>query len=215
MLNLCYVYYLSKLTEFADTIFFVLRKKKSQMTWLHLYHHSLTPLEAWILVKFLAGKQSSVNSSAFAVTESNYFIFLAGGNATFPNIINNFVHICMYFYYMMSAMGPQYQKYLWWKKYMTELQIVSFCISILCNGHLNKTKKCYNFRNLSYWLRNSRYSPHHKSESFLFLSKLKDNWFIQMVNIVFSNESSKLIGNQYKRGTIVWKQNLVYLKCVV
>lgn len=31
----------------------------------------------------------------------------------------------MYFYYMMSAMGPQYQKYLWWKKYMTELQIVS------------------------------------------------------------------------------------------
>lgn len=58
MLNLCYVYYFSKLTEFADTIFFVLRKKKSQMTWLHLYHHSLTPLEAWILVKFLAGKIS-------------------------------------------------------------------------------------------------------------------------------------------------------------
>lgn len=55
MLNLCYVYYLSKLTEFADTIFFVLKKKKSQLTWLHLYHHSLTPLEAWILVKFLSG----------------------------------------------------------------------------------------------------------------------------------------------------------------
>lgn len=55
MLNLCYVYYLSKLTEFMDTIFFVCRKKKSQITWLHLYHHSLTPLEAWILVKFIAG----------------------------------------------------------------------------------------------------------------------------------------------------------------
>lgn len=55
MLNLCYVYYLSKLTEFADTTFFVLRKKKSQITMLHLYHHSLTPLEAWILVKFIAG----------------------------------------------------------------------------------------------------------------------------------------------------------------
>lgn len=56
MLNLCYVYYLSKLSEFADTIFFVLRKKKSQITWLHLYHHSLTPIEAFILVRFLAGK---------------------------------------------------------------------------------------------------------------------------------------------------------------
>lgn len=55
MLNLCYVYYLSKLTEFADTVFFVLRKKKTQITWLHLYHHALTPMEAWLLVKFISG----------------------------------------------------------------------------------------------------------------------------------------------------------------
>ncbi|CAG9809246.1 unnamed protein product [Chironomus riparius] len=110
MLNLCYVYYLSKLTEFADTIFFVLRKKKSQITWLHLYHHSLTPIEAWVLVKFIAG-----------------------GNATFPNILNNFVHVLMYFYYMLSAMGPQYQKYLWWKKYMTEIQIAQFVLCIFHN----------------------------------------------------------------------------------
>ncbi|XP_058462640.1 elongation of very long chain fatty acids protein 7-like isoform X2 [Malaya genurostris] len=109
MFNLCYVYYLSKLTEFADTVFFVLRKKQSQITDLHVYHHSLTPMEAWILTKFIAG-----------------------GNATFPNIINNFVHVLMYFYYMLSAMGPRYQKYLWWKKYMTEVQIIQF---ILCIGH--------------------------------------------------------------------------------
>ncbi|XP_055378151.1 elongation of very long chain fatty acids protein 7 [Condylostylus longicornis] len=108
MLNLCYIYYLSKLTEFADTVFFVLRKKKSQITWLHVYHHSLTPLETWVLVKFLAG-----------------------GNATFPNILNNFVHVCMYFYYMMAAMGPQYSKFLWWKKYMTELQIAQFILCII------------------------------------------------------------------------------------
>lgn len=124
MLNLCYVYYLSKLSEFVDTIFFVLRKKKSQITWLHLYHHSLTPLEAWILVKFIAGKlKKTKNKTNFFIW---FFLKLTGGNATFPNLLNNFVHICMYFYYMMSAMGPQYQKYLWWKKYMTELQIVSY-----------------------------------------------------------------------------------------
>ncbi|XP_062549709.1 elongation of very long chain fatty acids protein 7-like [Armigeres subalbatus] len=109
MFNLCYVYYLSKLSEFADTIFFVLRKKQSQITDLHVYHHSLTPMEAWILTKFIAG-----------------------GNATFPNVINNFVHVLMYFYYMLSAMGPRYQKYLWWKKYMTEVQIIQF---ILCIAH--------------------------------------------------------------------------------
>lgn len=109
MFNLCYVYYLSKLTEFADTVFFVLRKKQSQITDLHVYHHSLTPIEAWILTKFIAG-----------------------GNATLPNVINNFVHVLMYFYYMLSAMGPRYQKYLWWKKYMTEVQIIQF---IICIAH--------------------------------------------------------------------------------
>ncbi|KAJ8954318.1 hypothetical protein NQ318_005905, partial [Aromia moschata] len=54
MANLCWWYYISKLSEFADTLFFVLRKKDSQVTFLHLYHHSLTPLETWCLVKFLA-----------------------------------------------------------------------------------------------------------------------------------------------------------------
>uniref|UniRef100_A0A182NK47 Elongation of very long chain fatty acids protein n=1 Tax=Anopheles dirus TaxID=7168 RepID=A0A182NK47_9DIPT len=109
MFNLCYVYYLSKLSEFADTVFFVLRKKQSQITDLHVYHHSLTPIEAWILTKFIAG-----------------------GNATLPNVINNFVHVLMYFYYMLSAMGPRFQKYLWWKKYMTEVQIIQF---IICIAH--------------------------------------------------------------------------------
>ncbi|XP_052893113.1 elongation of very long chain fatty acids protein 7-like [Anopheles moucheti] len=105
MFNLCYVYYLSKLSEFADTVFFVLRKKQSQITDLHVYHHSLTPMEAWILTKFIAG-----------------------GNATLPNVINNFVHVLMYFYYMLSAMGYK----IWWKKYMTEVQIIQF---IICIAH--------------------------------------------------------------------------------
>ncbi|XP_050557035.1 elongation of very long chain fatty acids protein 7-like [Spodoptera frugiperda] len=103
MLHLCWVYYFSKLSEFADTVFFVLRKKKSQITWLHLYHHSLTPFEAWLLVKFIAG-----------------------GHGTFSNIVNNLVHVIMYSYYMLAAMGPQYQKYLWWKKHLTTLQLVQF-----------------------------------------------------------------------------------------
>ncbi|XP_045534233.1 elongation of very long chain fatty acids protein 7-like [Papilio machaon] len=103
MLHLCWVYYFSKLSEFADTIFFVLRKKKSQITWLHLYHHALTPFEAWLLVKFIAG-----------------------GHGTFSNVVNNLVHVIMYSYYMMAAMGPQYHKYLWWKKHLTTLQLVQF-----------------------------------------------------------------------------------------
>lgn len=32
----------------------------------------------------------------------------------------------MYFYYMIAAMGPKYQKYIWWKKYLTAFQMVQF-----------------------------------------------------------------------------------------
>lgn len=32
----------------------------------------------------------------------------------------------MYFYYMIAAMGPNYQKYIWWKKYLTAFQMVQF-----------------------------------------------------------------------------------------
>lgn len=35
----------------------------------------------------------------------------------------------MYFYYMVAAMGPKYQKYIWWKKYLTAFQMVSSYLS--------------------------------------------------------------------------------------
>lgn len=73
------------------------------MTFLHLYHHSLTPLETWICVKFIPG-----------------------GHGTLGNLINNAVHVIMYAYYMLAAMGPEYKKYLWWKKHLTTIQLVSF-----------------------------------------------------------------------------------------
>lgn len=113
MANLCWIYYISKLTEFADTIFFVMRKKDSQVSLLHLYHHSLTPLETWILVKFLAG-----------------------GHGTFSNLINNLVHVIMYFYYMVAAMGPEYQKYLWWKKHLTTIQLAQFFMVFVHSAQL-------------------------------------------------------------------------------
>lgn len=42
----------------------------------------------------------------------------------FTGVINSFVHIIMYTYYMLAAIGPHLHKYLWWKKYITDLQMV-------------------------------------------------------------------------------------------
>ncbi|KAK4875916.1 hypothetical protein RN001_012338 [Aquatica leii] len=98
-------YYFSKFTEFMDTIFFILRKKFSHVTTLHVIHHGIMPMSVWFGVKFTPG-----------------------GHSTFFGFLNTFVHIVMYFYYLLAAFGPQMQKYLWWKKYLTTLQMVQFVL---------------------------------------------------------------------------------------
>ncbi|XP_043289108.1 elongation of very long chain fatty acids protein [Venturia canescens] len=96
-------YFFAKIIELLDTIFFVLRKKQNQVSFLHVYHHTVTALYSWAYLKFLPGEQG----------------LLVG-------FLNSLVHIFMYTYYMIAAMGPQYKKYLWWKKYMTIIQLIQF-----------------------------------------------------------------------------------------
>ena len=45
--------------------------------------------------------------------------------AFFIALVNSFIHVVMYSYYALSSLGPHMQKYLWWKKYITKLQLVS------------------------------------------------------------------------------------------
>lgn len=52
-------------------------------------------------------------------------LYFSGGLGTFHALLNTAVHVVMYSYYGLCALGPAYQKYLWWKKYLTSLQLVS------------------------------------------------------------------------------------------
>ena len=80
-----------------------MRKKYNQISVLHVVHHGVVPFSVWFGVRFVPG-----------------------GHATFFGMLNSFVHIWMYLYYGIAAMGPQYQKFTWWKKYLTTLQMVQF-----------------------------------------------------------------------------------------
>uniref|UniRef100_A0A8C2CQ52 Elongation of very long chain fatty acids protein n=1 Tax=Cyprinus carpio TaxID=7962 RepID=A0A8C2CQ52_CYPCA len=102
MASVCWWFFFSKVIELSDTVFFILRKKNSQLTFLHVYHHGTMIFNWWAGVKFVAGGQS-------------FFI----------GLLNTFVHIVMYSYYGLAALGPHMQKYLWWKRYLTSLQLVS------------------------------------------------------------------------------------------
>ncbi|EFN85774.1 Elongation of very long chain fatty acids protein AAEL008004 [Harpegnathos saltator] len=110
MARAVYTYFICKLIELLDTVFFVLRKKNRQISFLHLYHHSLMPICAWIGAKFFAG-----------------------GHPTLLGVINSFIHVFMYAYYMLAACGPHMNKYLWWKRHLTTMQIVQFGIIFLHN----------------------------------------------------------------------------------
>lgn len=105
-LHIGFFYFLSKFVDWLDTLFFVLRKKYAHISFLHVYHHSMVPLLGYLCLKinpFLPG----------------VYLFV---------ICNSFVHTVMYSYYALSAFGPRIQKYLWWKKYITQLQLGQFGI---------------------------------------------------------------------------------------
>ncbi|CAG2182032.1 unnamed protein product, partial [Oppiella nova] len=73
------------------TIFFVLRKKSNQISFLHVYHHFMVPV-----LTYVTGKQcpQTVIGEVFC-------------------LLNSTVHTVMYLYYLLSAFGPQIQPYLW------------------------------------------------------------------------------------------------------
>ena len=101
MAETAWYYYMTKFVEFADTFFFLARKKLDHISSLHVIHHGLMPMSVWWGMKYAPG-----------------------GHSSFFGFINSFVHIPMYLYYGLSAIGPHMSKYLFWKKYMTSLQMV-------------------------------------------------------------------------------------------
>uniref|UniRef100_A0A1A9VLR3 Elongation of very long chain fatty acids protein n=1 Tax=Glossina austeni TaxID=7395 RepID=A0A1A9VLR3_GLOAU len=99
-----WLYLINKIVDLMDTIFMILRKKNAQISFLHVYHHSIMICLSWYGIKYMEVRE-------------DFGIIVA---------INTAIHVIMYFYYFVAAMGPQYQKYLWWKMYITKVQIGQF-----------------------------------------------------------------------------------------
>lgn len=113
MLHYGHLFFHTRYLEFFDTFFFILRKKNSQISFLHVFHHAIVPTLMYIRLKF--------------------YPLLA--NFLLP-LTNMFVHIIMYAYYGLATLGPNVKRYLWWKKYLTTLQISQFVLLIHCTQPL-------------------------------------------------------------------------------
>lgn len=102
--RVAYAYFLLKVADLLDTVFFVLRKKTNQISFLHIYHHSIMVLTSYYCTKNL----------------------VMGHLALMP-IINMFVHSLMYTYYLVTCIKPELKESMWWKKHITQVQMV-ICI---------------------------------------------------------------------------------------
>lgn len=85
----------------------MLRKKSSQITLLHVYHHSIVPIIVWMALKLMP----------------------TGGPAGLFPLLNSAIHVIMYAYYTLSVM--KLGRYLKWKKYLTILQLIQFVCFIV------------------------------------------------------------------------------------
>lgn len=108
-----WVFYLSKILDFLDTVFIVARGQWGQFTFLHTYHHISIYLIYWL------------NANAGF-----------DGDIFFTVVANSFVHAVMYGYYLLRILGVPFP----FKNLVTQLQMVQFvamnsqAVYILYNG---------------------------------------------------------------------------------
>lgn len=104
------IFLLSRLADFLDTIWFVLRKKQSHISFLHVFHHSYVPTVAYIATRWIPVVPNAMS---------------------FP-FINSAIHVVMYAYYLLATF-PELRRHLWWKRYLTALQMIQFVSVLIYN----------------------------------------------------------------------------------
>lgn len=109
-------YFMVKVFDLLDTVFFVLRKKQNQVSFLHVYHHAGMVLGSWGAAKYLPG-----------------------GHVTFLGLVNAFVHMVMYSHYLATSLKLGNA---WWKKYITQLQLAQFILLLIHFSQLIWTENC-------------------------------------------------------------------------
>jgi elongation of very long chain fatty acids protein 7 len=73
------------------------------------------------------------------------YMYLKFGNYTcngFTPLVNAGVHMVMYAYYALSALGPHMAKHLWWKRYITQLQLIQFVLVFIHGSYFLLKTDC-------------------------------------------------------------------------
>ncbi|KAL1465798.1 hypothetical protein WDU94_005338 [Cyamophila willieti] len=88
-------------------VFFILRKKFKQASFLHVYHHT------GMILAGLIGTR-----------------YVTGGHSVSLGAVNTAIHAVMYTYYLLSSFDKKFTEAKW-KKYITQLQMLQFVTLIV------------------------------------------------------------------------------------
>jgi len=99
--SVLHLFYLTKVLDFADTIFMILRGKWNQVTFLHVYHHITIYLIYWLILN------------------TGY-----DGDIYLTVVLNGSIHFIMYFYYLATTFNVSVPKPL--KRMVTNMQLIQF-----------------------------------------------------------------------------------------
>lgn len=103
-----WLYYLLKIIDLLDTVFMVLKKKYSQITFLHVYHHGGMVISTWAAIRYGPG-----------------------GHSIYVLVLNSIVHIVMYGYYFGAAWNRDFWLLKIIKKRITQIQLVQFFMFLM------------------------------------------------------------------------------------
>lgn len=118
-----YLFSLSKFYELADTLMLVF--KKSRLRFLHVYHHWATGILCFC-----------------CLMESIPIQWIA-------TLLNALVHIPMYYYYFVVDAAPGTK--VWWKEYITQMQIIQFITVNIVHWSALVTAIFFRDDCISYW----------------------------------------------------------------
>lgn len=107
--DILYIFYLSKILDFLDTVFIIAEMRWKQLSFLHVYHHFSIFLFYWLNIN--VGYDGDV------------YLTIA---------LNGFIHTIMYTYYFVSL----HTKEIGWKSALTMSQMIQFVLMNAQAGYL-------------------------------------------------------------------------------
>jgi len=116
MARMIWIFYVSKIVEFVDTIIMALKKNNRQISFLHVYHHTSIFFIWWIIC-----------------------YYAPGGESYFSAALNSVIHVLMYGYYFWSTVAPKLPDGVkprpshpaYWKEWITRSQMIQFTIMMI------------------------------------------------------------------------------------